>query len=445
MVNLTRRDALKLSIATFLASLAGSLEARDMEATNIIVVGAGLAGLATAQLLQARGAKVMVLEASDVIGGRVRTDMSLGAPFESGAGWIHGPSQENPTKQLADQIKARTFFTDNDSLEVFKPSGDALTDAEYERLEELYEYLEKILFDPNRPEGHSVKETLARTDPDILKDPLGRWILSAFFEFSIGAGIEDISAANGFESSEFDGGDVIFIEGYSAIIAPLAENLDIRLNTPVSQIKYDRQGVKVDGLSADYAVCTIPLGVLKSGTVRFEPPLTKNLQNAIDQIGFGSVTKVALRFPEPFWNIKTQYFGIITEPKGRWNYWLNYRTFSDENILLGVSVGQYAPIADRMSKDEMTADALEVLRSVWGQDVGVPQAALTTHWSQDPNFYGAYSYAQAGGSIAQFRAFEKPVLNRLFFAGEHTLFDYSGTTHGALLSGRRAANAILDI
>jgi monoamine oxidase len=85
------------------------------------------------------------------------------------------------------------------------------------------------------------------------------------------------------------------------------------------------------------------------------------------------------------------------------------------------------------------------LRSVWGTSVGTPQQVLTTHWSQDPHFLGAYSYPQVGGSTAQFEEFEKPIVDRLFFAGEHTVFDYSGTTHGALMSGRRAAKDILAL
>ncbi len=133
---------------------------------------------------------------------------------------------------------------------------------------------------------------------------------------------------------------------------------------------------------------------------------------------------------------------MMTEPKGRWNYWLNYRTFSNQNILLGLSFGKYAFTADGMSKSTMTKDAMKVLRSVWGKSVLTPRKVLTTNWSKYPDFKGAYSYPQSGGSIAQFRSFEEPISGRLFMAGEHTFFDYHSTTHGALLSGRRAAKAI---
>jgi monoamine oxidase len=442
-MSINRRKALLMGLGTYLTALAPCASAQDMSGTKVIVIGAGLSGLAAAQRLRAQGAEVVVLEAGPSIGGRIRTDWSLGAPFEYGAGWIHGPSRRNPVKQIADTLGAPTFVTDDDNLDVFAPDGDALTDDQYARLDALYDVLVDDLYYPTRPGALSVQEMLQRDAPDILNDPLGRWMLSAYFEFSIGAGIEDMSAAHAFETEAFDGADVILPGGYDALLAPLSDGLDIRLNSPVSGVRYDETGVSVDGERADYVICTVPLGVLKAGQIAFDPPLPDALQGAIDQVGFGTVTKIALKFADPFWDVETQYFGIMTTPKGRWNYWMNYRTFSDENILLGVSVGQYASVADRMSVPEMTADAVEVLRSVWGEDVTVPQAVLTTRWSEDPHFHGAYSYAQAGGSLSQFTEFERPLSGRLFFAGEHTFFDHLGTTHGALMSGRRAADAIL--
>jgi monoamine oxidase len=446
----TRRQLLGLGIASFLGSLvtgtaSGTAQTagRDLSGRRVIVVGAGLAGLAAAQDLRASGAEVVVFEAGSRVGGRIRTDRSMGVPVEHGAAWIHGPGGGNPISELARSQGAPRFETDDDSLQVFDAAGNELGDAAYARLERMYDGLAygiETTTAANDP--RSLHRAMADLDPDLVDTPLGRWMLSAYFEFDLGADLRQVSAANAFEGNGFAGNDVILPAGYDRLLAPLMAGLDIRLNTPVRRISYAPSGANVDGMAADFVVCAVPLGVMKSGAITFDPPLPAPLRDAVAQIGFGTVTKIALKFDKPFWPTDTQYFGMMTQPQGRWNYWLNYRRFSDHNIQLGFSFGNYAAQADRMRPSEMTRDALKVLRSVWGTAVAHPTQVLTTHWSQDPHFKGAYSFPQTGGTIAQFDRFAQPVAGRLFMAGEHTLFDHHGTTHGALLSGRRAARAI---
>lgn len=440
-MKITRRNALKTGIAAFLASMAGQGHAQALRGKKVIVIGAGIAGLSAAKALQGRGAEVLVMEAGGYIGGRIRTDHSMGAPFEYGAAWIHGSSQKNPVKALASQVNAATFVTDDDSLEVFNPRGRALIDADYAQLDAQYSMILRVL-NQRRGRAQSIMEAIAEVTPEMLTDPKAMWMLSAYVEFELGTSLGNVSAKNAFQDSAYQGEDEIILDGYSTVLAPLVQGLDIRLNTPVSQVSYDESGVELNGQRADYAVCTVPLGVLKAGHIRFEPPLPDATLAAIDELGFGTVTKIALKFERAFWDVDTQYFGIINQPKGRWNYWLNYRRISTENILLGFSFGDYALAADAMPKAAMTEDALGVLRSVWGGAVGVPQTVLTTHWSQDPNFLGAYSYPQAGGSIADYGHLAAPIAGRVFMAGEHTIFKYHSTTHGALLSGARAARQI---
>lgn len=445
-MKLTRRSVLKASVAAFLSSLPLAAKAQTLAGKKVIVVGAGIAGLGAAHQLQKQGAEVLVLEAGDYVGGRIRTDRSMGEPFEYGAGWIHGPSAKNPIQQLAEEVGADTFPTDDDDLEIYDVDGYALKSDGWDKLERMYEEVEaKLDYHIERSDKRTLLQAIKDYVPEAASDPLGQWMMTSYYEFDIGAGVEDISAANAFADKAFEKADVIFLEGYDTILAPLAEGLDIRLNTPVSDISYDATGVTVDGITADYVVCTVPLGVLKAGAINFSPALPKPIRNAIEHLGFGTVTKIAMKFDEDFWDNDTQYFGAMTDTKGRWNYWLNYHEFSEENILLGLSFGRYAPIADAMTPEEMTEDALEVLRNIWEDEVGTPSEVLTTHWSQDPLFRGAYSYPQHGGSEQQFTAFQTPVQNRVFMAGEHTIFDYHSTTHGALMSGRRAARQIAEV
>ncbi|AKI01328.1 monoamine oxidase [Hoeflea sp. IMCC20628] len=444
-----RRRFLRLTAASALtASLAAPTAARAASAdVDVIVIGAGVAGLTAARQLTDLGYEVLVLEAADRIGGRLHTDWSLDAPFELGAGWVHGP-KGNPVTDLVAAAGGKTFVTEDDSLMVLSGDGNRQKDAVIERKEKqlaaLYERIDST-FDADQP----LKSAIARLAPKALADPVTAWMLSAYTEFDAGGPLESLSAYHFDEDDAFDGADVIVSNGYDRILTPLAAGLDIRLGHPVEIVEYeegDGATVRANGrdFEADFVVCTCPLGVLQADGVSFDPPLPKTYRNAISRIGMGNVTKLALKFAQPFWPVGTQYFGLTGEPMGRWASFLNYRTFSDQNILVGFSVGSYAERAEAMSDAEMTADAMDALRSMFGATAPDPVAVLPTRWSKNPWSHGAYSYAKAGSKPADFNLLAEPVAGTLLLAGEHTLFDYHATVHGAHLSGLAAARRIDD-
>lgn len=445
----TRRQVLKTGAAVALTSpfLNESLAKAQNDDFDVIVIGAGIAGLAAARRLQDLGYAVVVLEATSAVGGRIRTDWSLGAPFEVGAGWIHRP-EGNPVSKIADAIDAPTYVTSDESYQVYAQDGAAVSrstiNSKYRDLMRLYKRIDDT-FDNDQP----LSEAIRRVSKDSLQDPVLRWMMSAYTEFSTGGPIEKLSAYYFDEDDEYDGADVILTKGYDQIPKSLADGMDVRFDTVVEAIEYEEgDGAAVytskGSFDSYFVICTVPLGVLKKGMIAFDPPLPKAHQKSINEIGFGSVTKLALKFEQPFWPEDVQYLGYVSEPKGRWNYFLNYRTFSPENILLGVSVGDYPFVAEAMSDPDMISDCMGALRAMFGEDIPAPIGHMATRWSEDPHTYGAYSYSAVGNTPADFDRFATPVANTILFAGEHTTFDFHGTTHGAYLTGLAAATLIED-
>ena len=446
-----RRRLLQLLLAAGFTNSVRSSSAKSankLKGKRVVVIGAGIAGLSAAQILQSSGAGVTVLEARHRIGGRIATDTSLGVPFELGAAWIHGPSRQNPLMKLLGKNRKQTFVTDESSIAVYDRGGKKLSRRKLQRVEKRWQRLIGQIDQEYVESDHeSLFEAIQYLDEELLKDDGVRWALSAYTEFSTGGPISQLSAALHDDDLGFSGEDVILKNGMSEILEPLVKNLDILTGKPVSHIKYDGEGVTIltgsERYSADYAIVSVPLGVLKAGSIQFDPQLPAGVSNAIDNIGFGSVSKIALKFPRAFWPVKTQYFGIYTRPHGRWNFWLNYRTFSSENILHGFSFGKYAQSADKMNEEERLEHALNALQQVWGDKVGKPDKVLATSWSTDPFAWGAYSFPARKTTKSDYDKFAEPVADRIFFAGEHTLFDYYASMHGALMSGRRAAKRIL--
>ncbi|KAJ4166791.1 hypothetical protein NW765_008717 [Fusarium oxysporum] len=274
----------------------------------------------------------------------------------------------------------------------------------------------------------------------------------------------DIDAGN-----EWEGSHTMVVGGYQSVARGLVHcpsSLDLKTKFPVKSISYHTgEGMASaaieceDGsvVDADAVVCTIPLGVLKQNNIVFNPPLPSWKTDVVERLGFGILNKVVLVYDKIFWDHDRHIFGVLRESsnrlstsqkdyaanRGRFFQWLNVSNTTGLPCLIALMAGEAGFETEHSSNDSLVAEATEVLRSVFGQDVPYPVEAMVTRWGSDRFARGSYSSAAPGMQPEDYDVMARPVGN-LFFAGEHTIGTHPATVHGAYLSGLRAASEVLE-
>jgi monoamine oxidase len=478
--NVSRRDFFKLSLLSAVGFAAGcgvpSIRTAPVDelpeanpqpgvdpptgsTTNaeVLVIGAGAAGLGAAAALQRMGYRVIVLEARPRIGGRVWTDASLfGVPLDLGASWVHG-IDNNPISKLAARFDAQTLLTDYDSYQLYNTDGSPYSDAQMrsidQRLEDLLDELEALAEDMDEEDeddislGEAVEQVLASKSYSAQELRELYFSLNTTIEHEYSGALADISLYEVDQGEDWPGEDVIFPQGYSQVMDGLAEGLDIRLGHVAQAISYDqRDGVTVTAnhgvFHGDYAVVTLPLGVLQSGAVQFSPPLPDRKQTALQHLDMGILNKVYLHFPNVFWDREHEMLGYVSEHRGQWAEYLNIHFYTGAPILLAFNAADYGLQIEALADEDIIAGVMTVLQRIYGDAIPQPDGWLITRWGTDPFAGGSYSYIRPHGSGDDLDALAESLDNILFFAGEATSRDYAATVHGAYLSGVAAAEEI---
>ena len=630
---------------------------------DVIIIGAGISGLAAARKLQedlADDVSFLVLEARDRIGGRTYTHTIIdptntnSVVVDMGATWIHG-TVGNPIADIAKQLKTKLIPDETEDFTVIDEQGNTIprkiVEKARERFEELVDDAKEYSKRVGRP-NMSLKEAIEEEDPEALNDSLMKFLISMELEFEYGGPLDTIAAGWFDEDDEYEGGDLILLEGYQSLLnyfvvdsrkvgceedilvtcddeedrdpnenqertivdyeeyywvelplkirsaaeilgynryiwdsdtAPPAEDKDwhelsvierraarelgynenrwnesssddsdekeegneseltyhydsydwselpadvrkaakvlgyskriwnsdksppsefmqwhelnpeeqkaaiklgydkdvskylsgqtvnaqeslkyrkklssvIHPSVEVNLIRYCTNGVELETTNGLYkarrVVCTIPLGVLRSGDVKFEPPLSENKQTAIERLGLGNVNKVALLFEEAFWPGNVKGFGVAASSAQTYSYIVNKYAMCKVPMLEVYCAGAHAKNMEDTPDEDIVEDVIKVIQNMFATDSydsnkihGSLLEYRISKWGKEKYTQGAYSYSSTKTSVDDYFSFCYPEKDALFFAGEHTCRDFHGTVHGAYLSGARAARQVMS-
>jgi monoamine oxidase len=422
---------------------------------DVIVVGAGMAGLSAASELRALGLDVLVLEARNKIGGRVDTDYEFAShPIERGAEFVHG--ENVVTWELIRKLGLQTLsaLEDDDSFFI-DVAGQFLPIAQAAKLPGG----DSLKFMSTRPGVYELAKAWVKSrKPDIdlssmlqaygvVFDPKFYPIVSHSFEGLDAAGLQQLGVYGLVETSyEGDGdGDFRIPEGYSSLSHHLARELQIRPAEPVDRVTWNASGARVtttagSTLETRKIVITVPLTQLQQSAIRFEPPLTPDKQNAINRLGAGHIVKIILQFDDPLWPASMECFAT-DKHTGFW--WRPGWNRPDEASVLTAYAG--AALADRLVRlgnEAAIQIALADLTQLFGNPVKTKYTGgMVLNWQAEPYIEMAYSFCPVGAAGLR-RVLSYPVEGVLFFAGEATSVERNATVHGAIESGRRAAKEV---
>jgi len=429
-----------------------------MKDFDTVVIGAGVSGLTAARLLAQAGQRVVALEARDRIGGRTWTERSHGLISDRGASWIHG-IDDNPLADVVGGFGMRTVeFTvgsyqpDGRPIAYYGPTGVRLSDGAIQGFaDDVRDFGLHLAVTIEASElgssyADAIESTLATLAWDADRAERVREFVMHRSEEQYGVWAGGLDA-HGLDDDTVEGDEVVFPDGFDRLAAHLAQGLDVRLEHVVTRVEWSGDGATVISTQGEFTaaqvVVTVPIGVLKSGGLRFDPALPEWLAGAIAGFEMNNFEKVFLRFPTKFWDEDVYAIRQQGEAGRWWHSWYDLTELHGVPTLLTFAAGPSAIQTCQWDDDRITESVMDALRGLYGERVERPAQVLVTRWQDDPFSRGSYAYLKPGSTPGDHDLLATPVDGVLHLAGEATWTEDPATVTAALRSGHRAARNIL--
>ncbi|GFZ02671.1 polyamine oxidase 1 [Actinidia rufa] len=430
--------------------------------SSVIIVGAGVSGISAAKVLAENGVDdILILEASDRIGGRIRKDEFGGVSVELGAGWIAGVGgkESNPVWELARKSGLRTCFSDysNARYNIYDRSGKIFPSGI--AADSYKKAVDSAIQKLRNQEANLESDLLKFSEPSSTpKTPIELAIDFILHDFEM-AEVEPISTYVDFGEREFLVADE---RGYEHLLYKMAETFlltsegeimdsRLKLNKVVRELQHSRNGITLkteDGCvyEANYVILSVSIGVLQSQLISFRPPFPRWKMEAIEKCDVMVYTKIFLKFPYKFWPCgpEKEFFIYADERRGYYTFWQHMETaYPGSNILVVTLTNGESKRVEAQSDRETLKEAMEVLRNMFGS--GIPDATdiLVPRWWNNRFQRGSYSNYPIYFNHQIIDNIKAPV-GRIFFTGEHTSERFNGYVHGGYLAGIDTSKALLE-
>ncbi|MEZ5811989.1 MAG: NAD(P)/FAD-dependent oxidoreductase [Rhizobiaceae bacterium] len=408
-----------------------------MSDVDVVIVGAGAAGLGAAKVLARAGRSVKLFEAMDRIGGRAFTESeTFGIPFDQGCAWLHA-ADRNPFFPEA-QAAGWTLFHHDMGLDRLYFGRHAASAAQMAEMEAADESFSELLVS-YRSEGDRVSELMVQTAS-------GHASGTFMGPMDFAQDLDEISIADFANAADLDP-NYFTKEGFGALVHRWGADVPVELSTPVRTLDWSGDGVTVGtdrgSIRAGKVIVTASTGTLSFGGIKFTPDLPKSHADAIDDLPMGLLTKIPLVVRKERFGLKP-FDDLLVERRNSHDIYFLCFPF-DLDLMVGFVGGDFAWEIECAGEAAAVDFATSALARIFGADAaGAVEAGAMTRWGSEPWTRGAYAAARPGQAGAR-DVLAQPVAERIFFAGEALGGPLMQTCGGARLSGERVARRLLGV